>query len=298
MIPVGLMRGYNEALPLLRKIPGLNGIEIGFTSAVSEVENQYTLRFRVSNELLVNAEFLNYAQISGAEVVPGEFKLAFNTLNTAVLNPARVARSNPIQPGISVGCFECGTLGMMARDSVTGLIGFLTCYHVIGGWSGVAVTQPGPGTDRGNFATDVVGNLQKFIPFGLNLDAAFVLLNGLRQWDNHQFGTNVELRSVGNLSVGDYLTKSGRTTDITSGQVIARGAYALNYPNYGSQVINGFAIEGSAGARISDVGDSGAVWYDNAGVAKGLHFATDNVTRQALACNLPDIFYLLKINPI
>lgn len=298
MITQELREAYHKALPLLTKLPGLTGVELGLRTEDEETAGGFVLRFRVSDKLSRDPELIRYARSQSIEVMPGEFKPAFNTLNTPVTDNVRTRRSTPIQPGISVGCFECGTLGMMARDMDTGSLGFITCYHVISGQYGSAVTQPGPGTDRGNFNTDVIGYLAKFLTYKAGFDAAFVRLNGVRTWSNKQFGNNVDLRRIANPVANELLTKSGRTTGITSGTVMGSGMYTIPYPFYGSQVIAGYSIAPPPAVKISDQGDSGAIWYGADGTAKGLHFATDKQSGHALACRLPNVFSLLRISPL
>lgn len=276
--------------PLLGPLPGLRGIEIGASTygpCVRLITNS-AFAPNPQTEQLIND---NAVQLINAHYTP-----ANDTLTTTVSEPVRVQRHDPLQPGISIGCFECGTLGMFVQDLYTNAPGFITCYHVVGGWQGIGVTQPGPGTDGGNFSSDVVGTLERFVPYTSGFDAAFVRLNGTRKLDHNLFGTALCLQSVGELAVGDLVSKSGRTTGLTHGKVVGKGAFLVDYRFYGTQVISGYSIAPVIdGAQLSTVGDSGAIWHSDAGVAKGLHFATDKTTGFALASSLLELFPLLHI---
>jgi hypothetical protein len=297
MVSSQLLQTYLNIRPLLTKVSGLNAVDIGYRHENNELTDLLTVRCHINEKLFHDPAILKYLKTHSIQIIPGDFKLSMATLHTSVASSSRTIRRDPIQPGISVGCFECGTLGMIVRDAYDNTPGFITCYHVISGWQGIAVTQPGPGTDLGDFTTDVVGTLERFIPYELNFDGAFIKFNGSRSYDNNQFGTKVDLRKIGDMVVGDELTKSGRTTDVTKGKVIGKGAFAIDYPFYGTQIINGFIIK-SADGKISDEGDSGAIWYDGLGVAKGLHFATQMTSGDALACNLPELFSMLQVKTI
>jgi len=232
-------------------------------------------------------------------IVKGKYQINSKTLKTPISDAERVKRKDPLQPGISIGCFECGTLGLFVKDAYNMRTGFVTCYHVISGWQGMPVTQPGPGTDGGNFDIDLIGTLERFLPLSLGFDAALVGLNTLRKFNNIQFGTNEDLRTVETIKIDDVLTKSGRTTGITSGKIQGKGAFLIDYPFYGSQVISGYSIAPVNSGKISSEGDSGAIWYDDkAKSAKGLHFATDISTGFALASSLSEIFPLLQVKPL
>ena len=157
------------------------------------------------------------------------------------------ARVRPIVGGISIGVPEsayggkmAGTLGLVVKDSY-GNYYILSCAHVIAMNSkaqflplGTAVLQPG--TYDGGTTNDKVGELCKYIkitfgPKGKNYaDAAIAkitinesdyLVGEVLGWDNNSTYT---IDGTVEVSVGDFVRKSGRTTGVTNSTVLDTNA--------------------------------------------------------------------------
>lgn len=297
-----LQRDFSKMVQYLKETQNLFGVDIGYRVEDGELADSFVVRVHVENlalETFLRKQFSDkYFQF-----IRGGFRQALLSIHAKVSDPVRTQRRNPIQPGISIGSFESGTLGLMCRDNVHGGLGFLTCYHVIAGWAGIAVTQPGPGADGGNFSMDKIGQLERFVPYDLRVDAAFVKLNGKRGVVTEQFASGILVKTVSPMAVEKSVTlqKSGRTTGVTTGRITAQGFYPIEYPGFGRKLIAGFQIDSIDGQRTSDGGDSGAVWYDSqTHEGKGLHFAsgTGQNALSSLACQLPDVLNFLKISPI
>ena len=84
-----------------------------------------------------------------------------------------------------------------------------------------------------------------------------------------QLGSNAQITGIRAPAINDVLTKSGRSTDVTTGRVDGvAGPYA------GIQASFHLVPAVADGSLMCDFGDSGAVWYDaRTGEAVGLHCA-------------------------
>lgn len=88
-------------------------------------------------------------------------------------------------------------------------------------------------------------------------------------------------KGTADIGVGDYITKSGRTTGTTRAKVIAVDAYTsveydMGFTEWEGQIITGQTDDGE---MSSDGGDSGSLGVDDNGYAVGLLFAgSDEVT--------------------
>ncbi len=130
-------------------------------------------------------------------------------------------------------------------------MGFLTCYHLINGVKGAPVTQPGPGADRGNLERDKIGRLERFLSYDLHYDAAFVRLLPARDVLHTQLLSNVTVKTPSAITINEAVSKTGRTTALTTGKVSAEGFFPIIFPGHGRKLIKGFQITTLNNARTS-----------------------------------------------
>lgn len=201
------------------------------------------------------------------------------------------ARRRPCPGGFSIGHpnVTAGTLGIQVyeRGNPDRPGFFITNNHVAAdtnrGPVGVNILQPGP-LDGGTIQNDVIGQLVRWVPITLTTDArneadiALVRANG--PWNQsialEVFGIG---RNIGSLptEVGNRVTKAGRTTERTSGNVLSTDATVI--VDYGNGRRARFVKQIQC-TFMSQGGDSGSVlfreftpgWF----YASGLIFAGSN----------------------
>jgi hypothetical protein len=206
---------------------------------------------------------------------------------------SRTARVRPIVGGISIGVPEsayggkmAGTLGLVVKDKDSyGNYYILSCAHVIAMNSkaqflpsGTAVLQPG--TYDGGTIDDKVGELYKYIvitfgPKGKNYaDAAIAkitisdhLVGQVLDSDNQNTYT---INGTVEVSVGDSVRKSGRTTGVNSNTVLDTNATVKVW--YSSSKWAVFYDQILVDQPFVESGDSGSP-VDKDGKFVGLAFA-------------------------
>ncbi len=104
----------------------MTGLDIGYRLEDGELTDQLAVRVHVA-ELTTDALSSIKPNID-IQFIHGGFAPSPASLHVPVTNPQTLERRNPIQPGISIGSFECGTLGLFARIISLKLWAFL---HVI-----------------------------------------------------------------------------------------------------------------------------------------------------------------------
>jgi hypothetical protein len=211
---------------------------------------------------------------------------------------SRTAKVRPIVGGISLGVPEeayggkmAGTLGIITKDDY---ILILSCAHVIAMNSkaqflplGTAVLQPG--TYDGGTVEDKVGELYKYIkitfgPKGKNYaDAAIAkittseyLVGGVLDSDNQNTYT---ISSMTEVSIGDSVRKSGRTTGVTINTVFDTDATVKVWYTLSKWAI--FYDQILVNQPFIESGDSGSP-VDKGGAFVGLAFAGSSST--AVVC--------------
>ena len=137
-------------------------------------------------------------------------------------------------------------------------------------------------------------------------DAAIALVNNKRNFNPSVLELNVVPESVDDPQIGDAVVKSGRTTQVTSGNVDGKGRYFIYYP-VGRVGVDGFIIvphdkTNRKNIELSMGGDSGSVWLkENSATVLGLHFAGETNPRaseeHAIACYATRVFERLQIQP-
>ncbi|HKZ99411.1 MAG TPA: hypothetical protein VJ326_07480 [Thermoplasmata archaeon] len=257
-----------------------------------------------------------------ADVVPrvlGDMKTDVIQTGTIRALQARTARWRPAPGGVSIGHVRitAGTLGGVAlRDGVRVI---LSNNHVLAdsnrGVQGDPILQPGP-YDGGRDA-DRIATLTSFVPiafdpsflrrvwcailglFGIRcpptppnyVDAAIAtpLRDADLRDDILEVGT---VRGTARADVGTRVKKSGRTTALTQGEVVATNLTVRVL--YGTTTAT-FTDQLATSAR-SDGGDSGSLVVDEGNRAVGLLFAGgDDITilnpiaavEQALRVRIP-----------
>jgi hypothetical protein len=200
-------------------------------------------------------------------------------------------RLRPAPSGISIGHVDitAGTLGGLVRDKETGNVVILSNNHVMAasndGTIGDAILQPGP-ADGGTDPADRIATLTRFveIDFGFGaenrvdgaiatpIDPANVL------WNTMEIGPEVPNagRTLTEDDLGEFVHKSGRTTEHTQGFV--QSLFATVQVKYdlfkkGTFVDQIIVSQSASEEDFSNGGDSGSLIYDSEDKCIGLLFA-------------------------
>jgi hypothetical protein len=251
---------------------------------------------------------------SASALAADDFPL--HTVQTGVIDafPHRF-RVRPAPGGVSVGHVKitAGTLGVLSRGRSAPRnqrLLILSNNHVLANSNSAAlgdqIVQPGP-YDGGKAPQDTVAVLERFVPInfsgGNNLvDAAtgWAWPDRVRKELVYVSGGRLIYFNVGSIPVaavpGLGVGKSGRTTQLTSGQVRAVGV-TINV-SYGAgrvaKFVNQIAIRAASG-DFSQGGDSGSlIWtWDSRRAPVGLLFAGGGGT--TFANRISDVLSALDI---
>jgi len=201
-------------------------------------------------------------------------------------NVSRRSRLDPLVGGISIGSpnVPVGTLGALVWDNTDGSVCILSNWHVLSGdlqgEVGTPCFQPGR-FDQGR-SSDVVAHLKRW-SFDSQTDAAIAELNECRHYCAGEIvSLYQQISDVTDPYLGMVVLKSGRSTERTWGFI--DGLYfssAIEYSNGLMQVFEEqiHIAPTKPNDRISEGGDSGAVWVTPSNgegyLAVGLHFAGD-----------------------
>jgi hypothetical protein len=247
------------------------------------------------------------SQLKKKDIIPrslqGMETDVFPTEKIDALAIDRKARHRPSPGGVSIGhpSVTAGTLGMIVKKA--GVRQILSNNHVLAHSNDAKIGDPSlqPGTYDGGQISDAIGKLSDFVPISFTGDGSGCLggifgkliipvlsLFGFAPRDiinKVDAATARPLRDedvsdeileigrpagYGEAKVGDKLKKSGRTTEVTQGDVIATdGVSNVNYGN-GRMAIFGDQIIASA---MSEGGDSGSAVLNEQNEAVGLLFA-------------------------
>ncbi len=215
---------------------------------------------------------------------------AFSTQVAEPLNgvsPERRHEVSPLVGGISLSAYVpdlyyAGTLGMVTYDDK-----ILSNAHVIAMDPdtheflalGTDIIQPGSG-DGGNMG-DRVGELEAYIPIDFDpgaenyADAAIGSIDeGVDASYGEQFdeGDNYWVEGWTEVSTGDIVRKSGRTTGVTTGEVYqTNGSVWVEYDGQAAHFVDQIIVE-QVNWSFSGHGDSGSA-VDKDGEFVGLVFA-------------------------
>ena len=207
-------------------------------------------------------------------VVPGRANQVSST---------RTRRVRPLVGGLSVSAYVAGerwsgTLGMVTYDNMilsnAHVIAMDLSYNFLP--EGTPIIQPGGADARLWF--DEVGGLEAYIPIDFTegavnyADAAVgSIYSGVGVSPGEQFdeGGNYWVEGWTEVSVGDTVRKSGRTTGVTTGEVVeVNASFAVSYGGQIAYFEDQILVSGS----LSKQGDSGSV-VDKDGAFVGLVFA-------------------------
>ena len=239
--------------------------------------------------------------IPSAHVKDGVLEVATDVQAVRFQAFAFTAKERPAPGGVSISHFElagCGTLGGLVKDKLNPDVPvILSNNHVLANTNEAAVgdpiIQPGDCADGGTFPDAHIANLTRFYPInfvsGVNnlIDAA--VAKPLDPWEDfvvHNIkdvvgeGVPTETRNIGVDDLGQFVKKSGRTTELTTGFVDAVNATVK--VKYGFQVatfVDQLICEAPfAEPPIADNGDSGSFVLDNDNKLIGLLFAGSDPT--------------------
>jgi hypothetical protein len=254
---------YETILARYGHRPEVTGVDIGLERKGGLETGRLAVRIHVREKLkrsLLAAREVFPKRIGGVRVDIIEAQYARH----AGTGPWRV---DTLQPGVSIGHSRttAGTLGVFIRDEQQRL-GLLSASHVLVPDTlsnpGDPILQPGR-SDGGTAPGDTVATVGRF---DLRTDSAFALLNGTRGTDARVAGTNAMIGGTRMPVVGDILTKSGRSTQVTQAKVDGVAG-----PYFGIQ-FSFRLVPADPAVLMCDLGDSGSVWYDAAtGEGVGLH---------------------------
>lgn len=214
----------------------------------------------------------------------------------------RTGRCDPLHGGVSISAgpqVAYGTLGAKVVDRATGTEMLLSNWHVlVTSWTarpGQLVYQPGR-LDGGTYA-DAVATLARDA-MHLRLDAAVATLTGVRGLDDDQLGLG-DVTGTATATLGDVVTKSGRASGVTRGEVTAvDGVAQLTYAGIPQTITGVVTIDAvHPYGEVSAPGDSGSLWCDASSMAAvGLHFAGGDHPERALALNLRTVLDALAVD--
>lgn len=304
LVGTDLHWAYREALYRFRHRPEVTGISLG-----AKIENHQCLE-TVSVRVHVREKYPK-SVLSKREILPTEIVgVPLDVLQRVYLAEAcSVAegqlvggRADPVQPGFGIGRVgpEVGTFGMVVFEASQGRPALLSAAHVLAipdGQNNDPIVQPYWGSE----ADDTIARLTGPWVFDERGDAAYALLTGERRINPAVHGASpVLVRGVRMPNQKEVLWKSGYRTCRTRGMVESCcGDIQVEYKFLKRTLtMQGFEIrplqeDEPNNERLSDTGDSGAIWMDENGFAVGLHIAgqqvPDSTAERALACFLPTI---------
>jgi hypothetical protein len=206
-------------------------------------------------------------------------------------------RERPARSGISVGHVNitAGTLGGLVRDRVTGDVVILSNNHVLAESNdatiGDPVLQPGP-ADGGQDPRDRIARLTRFAPIDFapgaenRVDCAIATPDpGDVLWNTVDVGPGLPVapRRLDESDLGEFVQKTGRTTEHTQGFVQALfGTVQVKYSLFQKATFVDQIIVSQAPSEeeFSSGGDSGSLVYDSDGACIGLLFGGSQGTEE------------------
>jgi endonuclease G len=216
-----------------------------------------------------------------------------------ILPRARVF--NPLRGGVSVSrawSASSGTLGGIVRDRDTGEEMILSNWHVLAASAyalrGASIFQPAYAD--GGWSRHTVAQLERHT-MDQGIDAAVAKLTDARSWINDQLEIGA-VSGVATPTLGMKVTKSGRTSEVTSGRVVGfEGVTKVWYGEFQRMVRHVVHIAPFAGGQVSTGGDSGSWWLEEGtNRAVGLHFAGSDDPEYALAMDMPRVLNALNVD--
>ncbi len=304
---------------------GIGRKEVDPNSPRKDMEGQICIQFTVGKKVMADdtAELAalgsnpipKQISVNGAiiptDVLERTYKPAFKVLPEPVPSQQRKVRRDPIQPGLSIGhpTITAGTLGAIVYDARDGSACMLSNWHVLQGHDGKPgdpVVQPGS-YDDSDTSVNQAGVLVRG-HLGRAGDCAIAGIEG-RGFDATVLDLAVKIARIGEPSLDDTVVKSGRTTNVTYGQVRRVDTIAkIDYGRGREETIGCFEIGPHPqyppqDHEVSMGGDSGSAWMAVSSgtltdVMVGLHFGGEgsgNPDEHALACYPKSVFTKLEI---
>lgn len=261
----------------LMHLANVNGVGIGPKNPKGKDAGPLCIQVYVVEKLKKSA-------LSSTDLVPPTIDgIPTDVVEVGVIEAqAFTARVRPAVPGFSIGHYKitAGTFGCLVRDACNPCrVYILSNNHVLANSNaasiGDPILQPGP-HDGGTVAKDTIAKLARFVPilYGdperYNLvDCAIAAPRSMRQVIASITALGIPKGTV-EATLGMEVTKSGRTTETTTGKVIGINAtvavnYGVGVAHFRDQIIT---TDMSAG------GDSGSLLLSsNTREATGLLFA-------------------------
>ena len=296
MVPVDpkILEAKNKAEESLLKLPGVNGVDIGFKEVGGKPTNQLAIRVLVTQKRDVPKAQRIPSEIDGipTDVIQRKFELHqfVSKLRVEELHPMVDAGTyTPLKGGISIGPCRAvggfvfaGTLGCFVIDNVSGKHMMLSNFHVMcidnGHAVGDTMAQPSR-VDGGACPGSIVGTLARQ-SLGGKVDCAVADVTGSR-------GNSCEIVDIGYVagqgtaSLGQAVRKRGRTTMLTYG--IVDSIHLTVTVDYEDGIGNvtltdqiGIKPDTTKNPKFGDHGDSGSALVDDARNVIGLYFAGDD----------------------
>ncbi|PCI12448.1 MAG: hypothetical protein COB71_08900 [Thiotrichales bacterium] len=260
------------------ELPNVVGLGIGYKETKGKETKEHCISVYVRKKVAVKS-------LDSCEQIPK----TLDDVTTDVVEVGDVeaqafsSRIRPAKPGYSMGHFRitAGTFGCLVRDACSPCrIYILSNNHVFANANaaviGDRILQPGR-VDGGSVANDTIARLARFVRIRFNdraahnlVDAAIARPSDLRNVTASIVGLGIP-KGTTEATLGMAVTKSGRTTETTSGRVI--GIDATIAVNFGASGIAYFRNQVLTTA-MSQGGDSGSLLLERSTrEATGLLFA-------------------------
>ncbi|WP_456402058.1 hypothetical protein [Hydrogenimonas sp.] len=235
---------------------------------------------------------------------------AFDGIKTDVIEVGTVealsyrARVRPAQPGYSIGHYKitAGTFGALVEDRCCKGIFILSNNHVLANSNaasyGDPILQPGR-VDGGTYPADMIAKLHRFVPIHFNNPRRYNLVDAAlaRPLDTRNVIASIVAlgvpTGVDEAAPGMEVTKSGRTTQTTTGKV--KGVNVSIRVGYGSGKVGYFRNQILTTA-MSQGGDSGSLLLSKREKrAVGLLFAGSSAV--TIHNNISNVMMALNVEP-
>ena len=260
------------------ELPNVVGLGIGYKEKKGKTTNETCISVYVRKKVAAKS-------LESHQQVPK----ALDEVKTDVIEvgdieaQAFTTRLRPAKPGYSMGHYRitAGTFGCLVRDACSPCrIYILSNNHVLANSNaaviGDRILQQGR-VDGGSVARDTIARLARFVRIRFNdpaahnlVDAAIAQPIDLRNVTASIVGLGIPKGTV-EATLGMAVTKSGRTTETTTGKVIGVDAtIAVGYGASGTAYFRNQILT----TGMSQGGDSGSLLLERGtGAATGLLFA-------------------------
>jgi hypothetical protein len=289
-----LVRGANQFLQMLH-CDCINGYAVGRKKTGGRTSDQLAVVVYVNQKLSLRRLPLSNRipqtlRIPDDRASGGFIEFMTDVQEARFSSLEYTQRQRPAPSGISIGHVDitAGTLGGLVRDRQSGAAVILSNNHVMADSNdaaiGDSILQPGP-ADGGSDPQDRIARLTRFVEIDFGSGAENRVDGAIATpinpadvaWNTIDFGPEIPAggRPLDEGDLGEFVRKSGRTTEHTQGFVQALHAtvqvkYSLfKKATFVDQII----ISQSASEEdFSNGGDSGSLVYDSADTCIGLLF--------------------------